>query len=393
MLFSTVVPFSGARGRSVYVDDGERRKSETLRAFDKLRTLLKTKEEDVIEEIENEDIQAIERRISDLEDKLVYTFPEKLDPACGVNIPKRNGASVSVYWDKVPRKDVYDVTVHCSQNGVVERTSVCGVEGSSYRVDNLRPDTCYRLTVAVHQDGEPFRLNGKMASEDTFISDGSRIMMPATAPQTCSWQKYSRISGTTGTLQVASGTQYWETKLEFSVPKSVFKGCCIFDVGICSKTAVDKITAFHKNYNSYSISIVKRENKFVRVECNYEGHDVVGEGENLVWDSQFKLHFGYYLDIKARTFSVINVTKNSILWTFNNIKSSVYYVPVFTHCNGQFKSQQPELLLITGEDITAIPSCIASLLDDHCILESSDNEESIVSIYEDEEDGFCFFPF
>ncbi|KAJ8297945.1 hypothetical protein KUTeg_024476 [Tegillarca granosa] len=419
---------------------GGRKKNETQVVFDRLVTMLKTKERRFISEVDKEvnektdalilqlsswrqfaedidkmikdvkiavddfprkttntALQTIRNRIFDMEKKPVNFDKQNFSNKHGkrkknhiwnINvelIPTRNGASISVAWTKIPDNDLYDVSVESTlQNGIKERSTYSCVQGSRHKIDNLRQDTAYRVYVAVHGETDtesrgviiqtlkcvpctPFTINGKCADESTFVSEDSKIMMPEDASERCS-TKYTRLFGTIGTIEISSGSLYWETKCSFSFVKGMKKGDYVFDIGTCYKTTVDRINCLYKNFSGYSVNVVKRGNRDIQIEFVREGRAVIDVSEDVEWEERMILHLGFYLNVDKRKFSVINVTENRVIYTFEDIKTKVPHVPVFSHGNFECKPYV-EIQLLTGLDILEVPSCLLEVLKDQSDVE------------------------
>lgn len=279
----------------------------------------------------------------------------------------------------MPGKDNYDISAECVlPSGIKEYFLYSGIQDSWYKIENLRPETVYKVHVAVQGEKnvednivttltlkcipcQHFVLNGECAHETTFVSEDSKTMMPENIAADHPLS-FTRLIGTTGTMEISYGSQYWESKICFSVPRGMKEIQYVFVIGLCQKMVVDKITDFFKNYGAYSAIAIKRGNKDIKLEFIREGKLVTGIIVDIEWQNRIELHLGYYIDIEKRTFSIIHVPENYILHSFNNIKTNFLpYVPVFSHC---YSDRRPYLhvRLLSGEDIQEIPSCLLELL-------------------------------
>lgn len=210
--------------------------------------------------------------------------------------------------------------------------------------------------------GTAFTINRQYASDCTFVSDDATMLVPNYSPASATdSKKYTRISGSTGTIDMLSGSAYWETRCKFSFPKGMTKGDYVFDIGICNKTTVDRISCVYRNFHSYTANVVKRGNKDIKLEFSREGKDVDDVIEDLKWEDTMMLHLGFYLNMDRRIFSVINVTENHVIYTFENIKTNMTYLPVFSHSNHKCKPYL-EIQLLTGVDILEIPPCMLNII-------------------------------
>lgn len=81
--------------------------------------------------------------------------------------------------------------------------------------------------------------------------------------------RFTRLQGTTGTMEISYGSQYWECKICFSFPRGMKTNDFVFDIGICQEIVVDRITDFFKNYGAYSAMAIKWGNKDIKLEFNF----------------------------------------------------------------------------------------------------------------------------
>ncbi|XP_021371840.1 E3 ubiquitin-protein ligase Midline-1-like isoform X2 [Mizuhopecten yessoensis] len=262
-----------------------------------------------------------------------------------------NGASVVLEWSHGDGR-VFDIQLQCDVGTERSTREIYGVCDTGVVVTRLWHDTTYRVSVWVQ--GRPGTkgfvdvttlpaitsdvvFDAKKASKEIVVdSDGMRLLGKG-AGNDVKFQELNcpTIAGTFGLRELTGAYNYWELKVKYRMGhllKTAHEWA--FDLGICCAHKVgygDGTGRTYTTHTSYTCRAVKYGKKFVRLEFGVNGRMNLMPAKDLEWSNDdFYLHFGFFLNLKTRTFSVLDSANNCILYTFNDIKVAKSCLPMFS---------------------------------------------------------------
>lgn len=171
------------------------------------------------------------------------------------------------------------------------------------------------------------------ASDDVQVRQDGTFMGSDDVNWDFGVQPLVKIPGTVGVSQLSRCCNYWAVEVRLDMEKlSQASLENAFDIGICYDGNVDRVNDLVKNYNAYTCAAVKSAKKTAQLEYSCEGQ-TMPYVTNLTWASHFELHLGFFLNKQLKTFTVLDYDKDTILFTFNNVKLAKPHKPVFAIYN------------------------------------------------------------
>ncbi|XP_033746646.1 uncharacterized protein LOC117331832 [Pecten maximus] len=262
-----------------------------------------------------------------------------------------NGSSIVLEWSHTDGR-VFDIQLQCDAGTERSTREIFGLRDTSVVVTRLWHDTTYHVSIWVQ--GRPgtkgvidvstlpaitsdVQFDEKKASKDVDVyNDGMRLsakgaVIEVKSPELTN-MNYPSISGTFGRRELTGSYNYWELKVKFRMNPLVKTGQeWAFDLGLYCSDILTNFDNASPVSTTYTCRAVKYGKKFARLEFGTNGNTTLLPARDLEWTNEnFYFYFGFFLNLKARTFSVLDRAKNGILYTFNDIRITDNYLPMFS---------------------------------------------------------------
>jgi hypothetical protein len=153
---------------------------------------------------------------------------------------------------------------------------------------------------------------------------------------------------------------YWEVEMNSTKVKIIESNNYVCATGICFQRDVDKVPSILDNYSAYIVGLGKNAKHRLDIFCSKEGK-IIGSTElPRITGRNVCVHIGMLLDLRNRTFYIVNVESNELICHFFIIKAPQednQYVAVF-----EVHEDADSIEIISGKRLKKLPSVLSTLL-------------------------------
>ncbi|XP_062602404.1 E3 ubiquitin-protein ligase TRIM39-like [Saccostrea cucullata] len=296
---------------------------------------------------------------------------------CDVLLRSANSSvCVRIFWESDAPRSVFDVML-VTQNVNPECTlRYFKVHGNSILCTTLTPETKYAVTVRLHEDrntvSKPYLITttpfiecmdmimNRHCHEDFYVEESGKKLFNRERGDPHSSSDFMRLDGTISNTSLTKPLMYWEVKCHSSNVKKIETEKSVAVTGICLARDVDRVEVLTRNYNSYLAGLGKNSRNRLDIFFSKEGKEIKSTELSWIKGRDVDVHLGFLLDLRKRTFFVIDVYENDLLCQFYSIKpprEDNPYIAVF-----ELTQDGDSIELISGKEIQEFPSVLFDLI-------------------------------